>query len=134
MISLLLCVFAFNLPVALVSHFSLPTSKHPMPSQTLVLSITFPDRERAMQVGQLLVDQRLVACAQLMPIHSVFRWEGKVQSEDEVLLQAKTTEARLSAIEALVKQHHSYDVPEMIATPVVWGHEPYLDWVKKETS
>ncbi|MEO1449623.1 MAG: divalent-cation tolerance protein CutA [Bacteroidota bacterium] len=104
-----------------------------MSSQVVILSITFPDRDSAMQIGQLLVDRHLIACAQLLPIHSVFRWEGKVQSEDEVLLQGKTTEQQLTAIEALIKQHHSYDVPEMIATPVVWGHQPYLDWVETET-
>lgn len=99
----------------------------------VTLSISFPDRSSAEALARLLVERKLIACGQLMPIHSIFQWEEKVQSEDEVLLQAKTLERHLPAIEALVLEHHSYEVPEIIATRLSWGHQPYLDWIARET-
>lgn len=82
-----------------------------------------------MRLAEQLIAQRLVACAQLWPIQSVYRWEGQVQSEAEVLLQAKTTKAQLAAVQTFVVEHHSYEIPEVVAMPVVGGHPAYLDWV-----
>lgn len=99
----------------------------------VVLTISCPDREVAARLGRELVAERLIACAQLFPIHSIYRWEGRVQAEDEYLLQAKTTEARLEDIERFVLGNHPYEVPEIIAVPVLGGHGPYLDWVQGQT-
>jgi periplasmic divalent cation tolerance protein len=78
-----------------------------------------------------LVEHRLVACAQLLPIQSIYRWKGKVEQENEVLLQAKTIATKLPEIEAFVLERHTYEVPEIVATEVVWGHTKYLEWVKE---
>jgi periplasmic divalent cation tolerance protein len=102
-------------------------------SPVLVVTISCPDRDTATRLGRELVAERLVACAQLLPIHSIYRWEGAVQTEDEYLLQAKTTEARLADIESYVAEHHPYEVPELIAMPISWGHGPYLEWVREQT-
>ena len=99
----------------------------------VVLTLTFPDEPTAAKVVDQLVEQRLVACAQLWPIRSVYRWKGAVQKDAEVIVQAKTVAARLNAIEKLIQLHHPYEVPEMLATPLAWGHGPYLDWMVKES-
>ena len=99
----------------------------------LQLTISFPDQATAQAVARQLVEARLVACAQLFPIQSIYRWEG-IQVDEEVLLQAKTVAGRMGAIESLIKQRHPYEVPEMIALPIVWGHQPYLDWMQTESS
>ena len=99
----------------------------------VVVTISCPDREVAARLGRELVAASLVACAQLFPIHSIYRWEGQVQAEDEYLLQAKTTEDRLEDIERFVLPRHPYDVPEILALPVQGGHGPYLDWVRAQT-
>ncbi|MEM7657070.1 MAG: divalent-cation tolerance protein CutA [Bacteroidota bacterium] len=104
-----------------------------MSHSPIILSIACADQESAKAIGAKLVEAKLVACAQVFPIHSIFRWEGKVQSEAEVMLQAKTLEKHVTAIEKLVVEQHSYEVPEIIATPIVWGHQSYLDWMKAET-
>jgi len=91
------------------------------------------DDARALATG--LVEQRLAACVQVLgPITSVYRWEGAVQTETEWLCVAKTTAARLDELTAWVKGHHGYDVPEIVATPVVGGADDYLRWVTEETT
>ncbi|MEM1324574.1 MAG: divalent-cation tolerance protein CutA [Bacteroidota bacterium] len=100
-----------------------------MSNKLVLLTITFPNEAAAKTMAQQLVERRLVACAQLLPIQSIYRWEGAVQQENEVMLQAKTLSSKLTDIEAFVSENHGYDVPEMVATEVVWGHQPYLDWV-----
>lgn len=104
-----------------------------MLSEPIVLTISFPTRTAALEMGRELVAHRLVACAQLLPIHSIYHWEGAVQSEDEVLLQAKTFRDQVPAIERMVIERHSYAVPEIIAVAIAWGHQPYLDWMARET-
>lgn len=88
----------------------------------------------ARALAQGLVEARLAACVQVVgPITSVYRWEGEVQVDDEWLCLAKTTRARLSELTAWIAEHHAYDVPEVIATPVVGGSDAYLRWVAAET-
>ena len=102
-------------------------------SQFTVISIACGNREAAIHLAKKLVENQLVACAQLFPIHSIYHWDGAVQSDEEVMLQAKTHTTKLEAIEKLVLQEHDYEVPEIIATPILWGHQKYLDWVKENT-
>lgn len=99
----------------------------------LIVSIACPGTKVARQLGRELVAARLVACAQVFPIHSIYRWQGQVEAEDEHLLQAKTTADCLPELERFVTENHPYDVPEIVATPVQWGHGPYLDWVREQT-
>jgi periplasmic divalent cation tolerance protein len=99
----------------------------------VIVSIACPSTAVARQLGRELVAARLVACAQVFPIHSIYRWQGQVEAEDEHLLQAKTTADCLPGLEKLVIEQHPYEVPEILATPVQWGHGPYLDWVREQT-
>ena len=103
-------------------------------SQSVLVSIACPNQEAAMKLGKKLVAEKLVACAQLFPIHSIYRWKGKVESDPEVMLQAKTMSKKLEALERLVLEIHEYEVPEIIATPILWGHQAYLDWMKEQTT
>lgn len=93
--------------------------------------LTFPDEEVAARVARALVDERLCACVNLLPgVRSIYRWEGAVSDDREVLAIAKTTRVRWEALRRRVVELHPYQVPEVIALPVVAGHAPYLDWVR----
>lgn len=91
--------------------------------------------EEAERLSRILLEQRLCACANLVPdVRSVFRWEGQTQTDDEILLIAKTTLDALDAFKRVVVAHHSYDVPEVVALPVVGGNDAYTDWVRAEVA
>ena len=99
----------------------------------LVLLVTTGSSEEAHQIASELLNQRKAACVNIVPgVTSLFRWQGKVDSAQESLLIIKTRASLLSEIVALVNQIHSYDVPEIIALPVVGGSQDYLEWIGKE--
>ncbi|MGL4513149.1 MAG: divalent-cation tolerance protein CutA [Lacipirellulaceae bacterium] len=96
----------------------------------LVASITTPTRELAEAIATALVERRLAACAQVAgPIRSLYRWQGKVESADEWLVTAKTGPDRWDALCAAVVSLHSYETPEVIATPVTHALPAYAAWV-----
>lgn len=96
--------------------------------------VTAPNHETALKIAHIIVEERLAACANILgAITSVYRWEGRVQEEGEVALIAKTTEEQLPALIARIKTIHPYDVPCIVAWPIVAGHQPYLDWISAET-
>ena len=95
--------------------------------------MTAPDAEVAERLARTLVDERLAACANIVPgVVSVYRWEGEVQRDSEVLVILKTSAEVLDDLESRAVELHPYDVPEVLALPVRGGHEPYLDWVRAE--
>lgn len=103
-------------------------------SDVLIVYCTLPDDERADQVARALVDERLVACVNVLAgVRSFYRWEGKVCDDPERLAIIKTTAARFEAMKARLLELHPYDVPEVIAVPVDRGSDAYLDWVRSET-
>ncbi len=92
---------------------------------------TAPDAGTAESLGRAAVEGGHAACANLVPgVSSLFRWKGAVQAEDEVLILFKTTAAAWPGLADLVRDHHPYEVPELIALPVAAGLEPYLAWVR----
>ncbi len=100
-------------------------------SPRLVL-VTAPDLRVARQLAQVALEARLVACANLIPkIESHYWWQGRIESNAEVLILFKTTTARLAALEKLIVTHHPYDTPEFIAVPIRGGHRRYLDWLEE---
>lgn len=101
----------------------------------LVLALsTAPDAEQARRIGQALVEERLIACANLVPgLTSIYRWEGRVQVEGEVLIIMKTRRALVPRLKERLPQLHPYGVPELVVTPVVEGLDPYRRWVRDET-
>lgn len=95
--------------------------------------VTAPDAEVGERLGRAMVEQRLAACANVVPgMVSVFWWEGAVQRSEEALLILKTTAPRLRELEARLIELHPYEVPEVLAIGVQGGHEPYLAWVREE--
>lgn len=106
-----------------------------VPAPVSVVLVTAPDEAVAEKLARTLVEERLIACANLVPkIRSIYRWEGKVHDEAEVLLVMKTRAEGFEALAARVKALHPYSVPEILQVPVQAGHQPYLDWVLAETA
>ena len=101
-----------------------------MSEDVRVVLVTAPDAETAARIARALVEEHLIACANVIPgIRSIYRWEGEVADEPEVLLVLKTRASRFAAVAARVKALHPYALPEVVALPVVDGSEAYLDWV-----
>jgi periplasmic divalent cation tolerance protein len=95
---------------------------------------TAPDAEQAARIGRALVDERLIACANLLPgVTSIYRWQGQVQQEGEVMLVMKTRRSRVRRLKERLSQLHPYQVPELVVTEVADGLEPYCRWVLDET-
>lgn len=105
-----------------------------MTSQTLQIMVSIDDRQQAEKLIKALLEQHLIACGQCLPkMTSYYRWQGEVCGDDEYLLLLKTRKHHYQAVEQLIKTHHPYDVPEIIAMDIVAGHEDYLNWIKDET-
>lgn len=101
----------------------------------VVALLTASNGEEAGRLAEMMVGSRLAACVQILPeIESVYRWEGEVRREHEVLLLAKTTAARFPALAREVRALHSYETPEIIALPVAAASAPYLKWVVESVS
>ena len=100
-----------------------------------VVFVTVPDVECGRRLAQALVGERLAACANLVPgVTSVYRWQGEVRSDDEVLLVFKTRAGRLAAFEARLDELHPYDVPECVALEPAQVSAPYLAWLLDVTA
>ena len=101
----------------------------------IVVLITSESVEEADHIARVLLEKKKVACVNIVRgIDSYFRWEGKPDSARENLLIAKTRSALLPEIIALVSKLHSYDVPEVIALPVIGGNEDYLNWIEQSVA
>ncbi|UEM20122.1 divalent-cation tolerance protein CutA [Skermanella mucosa] len=96
--------------------------------------ITAPTLDEAHRIGRALVENRLAACANLLPgMTSIYRWQGKVEQAGEVVVIAKTTAGLFDRLAARVKEIHSYECPCIVALPLTRGHAPYLDWITAES-
>lgn len=101
-----------------------------MSSGVSVVLMTAPDEEKAASIARTLVEEGLIACANLVPqIRSIYRWEGRVCDDREVLMVMKCARERFDALRARIVSLHAYDVPEVLQLDVAAGHQPYLDWV-----
>jgi periplasmic divalent cation tolerance protein len=101
----------------------------------LLVITNLPDRDAAWKLAQALIDQRLAACVNLLAgCTSVYRWEGAIEQAEEVPVLIKTRAARYPEVEALIRSLHPYELPEIIAVPVVRGLPDYLQWVAEETA
>ena len=97
--------------------------------------ITAPDLETATGIARALVEERLVACVNLVPgIRSIYRWEGAIEEDAEVLLVVKTRADRAGDLVDRVIELHPYDLPEVVMLPAVGGSPAYLDWVREEAA
>ena len=98
--------------------------------EPIVVLTTCPDDAVAARIAREVVESGLAACvSRLGPVHSTYRWQGAVQDEPEVLLVIKTIGARYAELEMRLKSIHPYEVPEIIALPVIRGSADYLAWL-----
>ena len=102
--------------------------------QTLLILTNLPDEASAQALATMLVSERLAACVNVLaPCRSVYRWQGELESAQEIPLLIKTTAACYAALEAAIRAAHPYELPEIIAVPIAHGLPEYLDWVVTET-
>lgn len=101
-----------------------------MDTSHIVVLVTAKDTDEAQMISRKLLDEKLVACVNIVKgVRSLFWWQGKVDQADEALLVIKTQQARFPEIVNSVKSAHSYDVPEIIALPIIDGNKDYLTWI-----
>ena len=101
-----------------------------MADQILLAISTFPDAETASRTAQALVEEKLAACANVLPtIHSIYRWKGKIETAGEIMVLFKTTQERQAAFEKKLRSLHPYEVPELICFKIDSGSPDYLRWV-----
>ena len=103
-----------------------------MNKYSMIIS-TFPDKESAKSAAKLLVEQHLAACAQILPIESVYLWKNKICDESEFMLLIKTKSNLFDKIKETIKRVHSYEVPEIIQIPITDGLPDYLKWIDECT-
>lgn len=107
-----------------------------MPKEAaLLVSTNLPDQATAQHMAQTLIEQRLAACVSTLPsCRSVYRWRGVIEAADEIPLLIKTTQQCYPALEAAIRALHPYELPEIIAVPIVAGLPAYLTWIATETA
>lgn len=121
-----LAVYSFD------DHYAFGMTETP---QFCTVAVTFDNDDDAAKVAKTIIEERLAACAQTEgPITSTYWWEGKVETDQEWRVDFKTTTALLGKLTARVVELHSYDVPQVIALPIVGGLDAYLQWIEDETN
>lgn len=106
----------------------------PSADDFVVVFVTVPNQDIAATLAKALVQDRLVACVNILPgVRSIYAWQGKLCDDAELLCVLKTRLALFPALRERVVAMHPYEVPEVIAVPLRAGHEPYLAWLRAET-
>jgi periplasmic divalent cation tolerance protein len=101
-----------------------------MPTETLVVLCTLPDRSHAYRIAHTLIEEQLAACVNIIPgVSSVYRWRDKVHQDEEILLLIKTAQPVFDRLEQRIRALHPYELPEIIAVPVRTGQAEYLQWI-----
>ena len=101
-------------------------------SDVLLVRCTFPDSGQARQIGTALVERQLAACVNILPpVTSIYRWEGETQQATEWLLFIKTSSPQFENLKLELARIHPYEVPELIAVPILDGAAPYLAWMEE---
>jgi len=99
----------------------------------LILSTTTNNREEAERLANALVEARLAACVQIAgPVTSVYRWQGELEQAQEWTLSVKTSQEQFEEASVKIAELHSYDCPEIVATPIVAGSDAYLEWLGEQ--
>ena len=102
-------------------------------TEKIVVFSTCGSEDEAVKVGRALVEARVAACVNIVPkIRSIYRWKGEVQDDSEWLLVIKSSRSLFDRLKAELRKVHSYEVPELLAIPVVDGSPEYLDWLNRE--
>ncbi|MCX5679098.1 MAG: divalent-cation tolerance protein CutA [Candidatus Omnitrophica bacterium] len=101
-----------------------------MIKDAVLVLVTCASVKEADYIADILLDKKLISCANVLPgIRSKFRWNGKIEKAKEVLIMAKTRAPKFAAIDKEVRRIHSYEVPEIVALPIISGSDRYLNWI-----
>lgn len=98
-----------------------------------IVLVTSNSQKEAEEIARCLIEANLAACVSITSIQSLYRWQGKVESDSEYQLTIKTDLALFENLSAKIQELHSYEVPEIIAIPIVKGSTTYLNWIKENT-
>ena len=105
-----------------------------MAGAAILILTQMPNRASAQTLARYLVESRLAACVSIgAPVESLYHWRGQIETAEEVPVAVKTRADRYAAVEAAIREQHPYELPEILAVPVVHGLGPYLDWIAGET-
>ena len=105
-----------------------------MPDATILVMTHVPDRASADALAKMLIGRRLAACVNIgAPVESMYHWRGQIETGTEIPLVIKTRSALYSDLESAIRSVHPYELPEVIAVPIVDGDPGYLDWIAAET-
>ena len=117
--------------MVLCENITMPECQGP---ENIVVYITAPNEDAAAVIAHALVEQKLAACVNIVRhVRSIYSWQGKIEDDTEVLMIVKTRKQHFDALSEKVKELHSYDVPEIIAMPILKGSADYLKWIKDST-
>jgi periplasmic divalent cation tolerance protein len=94
-----------------------------------VVLVTAASQAEATAIATMLIEEKLAACVNVFPVQSIYQWQGRIQQESEFQLIIKTNLAKFSELSSRIQEIHSYEVPEIIALPIVSGSESYLAWL-----
>jgi periplasmic divalent cation tolerance protein len=101
------------------------------PMSFIIVVMTAPNKQEARKIVRTLLEERLIACANILDyVHSIFWWKGKIEEEKEVLVLMKSRRSLFKKLSEKATELHSYDVPEILALPIVEGCQLYIDWMK----
>ena len=104
-------------------------------TDAIVVLTTVASNDEAVQLVRSLLERRIIACGTIMPAaRSLYRWEGRIADESEVVVLLKTRSARIESLEMAFAELHPYKVPELLAIPVAAGTQKYLAWISGETT
>jgi periplasmic divalent cation tolerance protein len=96
-----------------------------------IVLVTASSQEEGKAIAQALVKAKLAACVTLMPVQSIYTWQGQLMDEQEWQMIIKTDLSQFSRLEKKIQELHSYEVPEIIALPILAGSQPYLQWISE---
>ena len=98
--------------------------------QYIIALNTCPNTETAQKIAHSLLEHGLAACINIIPtVQSVYRWQGKIEQENEALLMIKTRKDKFTQLESLIRRLHPYELPEIVAVPIEAGTKEYLNWI-----
>ena len=95
----------------------------------IVVHVTCGSAQQAQDIARAVIGERLAACVQTLPIQSIYTWQGEIAEDNEYLLLIKTRRDRFDRLQSLIVEHHDYEVPQIIALPILQGLHDYLSWI-----
>jgi periplasmic divalent cation tolerance protein len=100
-----------------------------MRNKFIIIETTYPNLAEAKNLAKILLEKKLAACVQFLPIKSMYFWQGKIENNREILVKIKTKNSLYEMVEKTIAEHHSYEIPQIFSSQINQGLEPYFDWV-----